>query len=309
MIRQVKENKKRAKSGDFEFQLQNTLSKKKRSPRQIEVLNDDDIPEAFSYTVAQLAWQKDIDLTKGHTFIEDPAKIDEISPRIDLPLNSCPLPKGSPVVSNGKVKQKETSGSSDTAMSPGARMSLMYNRVCPMEPSVPVLESPELFGVHHADDRGVGAVVDEWSPIVEPQGFKPDLYSHSLGKPLSQQKHSDRNRPHSIDSKDAGRDSKDDIQFMDHSVELKDDGQPSVDSKVEDKPPIDSVDVGRQSPLKSVSSTGSSVSWMEDTTVVVQKEGRKKHKKHRRSSRLSGTPSQSSMTSLLGGIDEKDSIV
>ncbi|XP_041349921.1 transient receptor potential cation channel subfamily V member 5-like [Gigantopelta aegis] len=146
VIWQLKDNKRSGKTGMFELQLQRASKKKKLSPRQLEVCDNEVIPDAFTSTVAQLAWQKDIDLTKGHAFIEDPAKIDEISPRIDLPLGTSSSLKGAAAVPNGKVKQKETSvSSSETVMTPNARMSLLYNRVHPMQPFVPELDSSDNF--------------------------------------------------------------------------------------------------------------------------------------------------------------------
>lgn len=68
--------------------------------------SDEDDDKKFSNITAQLAWEKDIDLTKGQAFLKDPSVVEN-------------KPPGSPRPTNIEIKSKET-GNADSE-SPGKK--------------------------------------------------------------------------------------------------------------------------------------------------------------------------------------------
>lgn len=87
-------------------------------------------------TVSQLAWEKDIDLTKGHAFVEDP---DAISQSPHTPKSPLQLQNGSAGAnqlkppSNVPAPQMESKTQQSGVVTPvKKRKSLVYNRVSPL---------------------------------------------------------------------------------------------------------------------------------------------------------------------------------
>lgn len=113
-------------------------------------LEDDNL---LSSTIAQLAWEKDIDLTKGHQFVSD---LDNISPRSPSLLSPAhhfsPLhiPNGSFQREAMHLTQSDAGDAVDAPLPPSRKKkNLVYNRVAPL--LLPIndrndLNIPELTG-------------------------------------------------------------------------------------------------------------------------------------------------------------------
>lgn len=71
IIVQLKEQRKKGKNGPLKLQ------KITRKPRKSIADSDSDDDKKFSNITAQLAWEKDIDLTKGQAFTKDPSAIEK----------------------------------------------------------------------------------------------------------------------------------------------------------------------------------------------------------------------------------------
>ncbi|XP_045165814.2 transient receptor potential cation channel subfamily V member 5-like isoform X2 [Mercenaria mercenaria] len=72
IILQLKEQKKKGKTGPLK--LQRTA----RKPRKSTADSDEDEDKKFSNITAQLAWERDIDLTKGQAFTKNPSAIEGV---------------------------------------------------------------------------------------------------------------------------------------------------------------------------------------------------------------------------------------
>lgn len=70
IVAQLKEQKRKGKTGPLKLQ------KVARKPRKSVDGSDDDEDKKFTNITAQLAWERDIDLTKGQAFTQDPASIE-----------------------------------------------------------------------------------------------------------------------------------------------------------------------------------------------------------------------------------------
>ncbi|XP_046356888.2 transient receptor potential cation channel subfamily V member 6-like [Haliotis rufescens] len=136
IVTQLKEARKRGQTVDINL-LQNrtrpTLTQIESTSFEDEKLSAlDPFGQTFSSTVAQLAWERDIDLTKGKTFISDPEVMDKISPRgHDMsPIREA----GQTNIPNGRPKQVERIMPSGPILgSPKSRKPMMYsNRVFPL---------------------------------------------------------------------------------------------------------------------------------------------------------------------------------
>ncbi|KAK3103630.1 hypothetical protein FSP39_020635 [Pinctada imbricata] len=105
--------------------------------------SDDDSTKGFSHALQQIAWQKDIDLTKGHAFISDPDVIEKHSPRlpdkteserssVTTTSHSNQIPNGKPRTSERIVKKPAGTPKSSPASSVSNSKQFSYNRVSPL---------------------------------------------------------------------------------------------------------------------------------------------------------------------------------
>ena len=110
---QLKEQKRKGKTGPLK--LHKVTSKPASHPE-----SDDDDDKKFSNITAQLAWERDIDLTKGQAFLKDPGVVEKPpgspKPSIDISVNK-PAPKPSIDISVDKPN-RDTRDSTD---SPGKK--------------------------------------------------------------------------------------------------------------------------------------------------------------------------------------------
>ena len=129
-----------------------TTARRKRgsvfvAPGQESSSDDDDSTKGFSQTLAQIAWQKDIDLTKGHAFITDPDVIEKHSPRMPQKsesekssattrsAHSNQIPNGKPKMFERTVKKPAGTPKASPASSnsnSNSTKNFSYNRVSPL---------------------------------------------------------------------------------------------------------------------------------------------------------------------------------
>lgn len=149
IVRQIRILKRQGKfTGDIEL---NQSLRRRRSLRSNVVIEDsnagsegDLLNVGLASTVAQLAWEKDIDLTKGQTFITDPEKIENLSPRaVSLEQQ---VPNGRPKQVE-KAQAKASGGAAPSVpglsvvTSPKVRKAIAYNRVAPLVSSLSSFDS------------------------------------------------------------------------------------------------------------------------------------------------------------------------
>ena len=99
----MKEQKRKGKTGPLKLH-------KVTSKPASHLESDDDDDKKFSNITAQLAWERDIDLTKGQAFLKDPAVVENKPPgsprpKVDISVNK---PGGGNTESPGKKTVTET---------------------------------------------------------------------------------------------------------------------------------------------------------------------------------------------------------
>jgi hypothetical protein len=95
--------------------------------------SDDDNAQSFADAIQQLAWTKDIDLTKGKALVSDADVIEKTSPRSDMDNNNksngTAIPNGKPKAFHKFVKKPP--GTPKTSPKPSLR-TLTVNKISPL---------------------------------------------------------------------------------------------------------------------------------------------------------------------------------
>ncbi|KAJ8301067.1 hypothetical protein KUTeg_020054 [Tegillarca granosa] len=100
VIKQMKQQRKQGKTGPVTLSKAHKKHKSRKHSTASQSTDDDDTDGHFANVMQQLAWEKDIDLTKGQAFISDPDIIEKASPRSPMkevaPPEPSPIPNGKP---------------------------------------------------------------------------------------------------------------------------------------------------------------------------------------------------------------------
>ncbi|XP_078309757.1 uncharacterized protein LOC111108840 isoform X4 [Crassostrea virginica] len=147
IIKQLKKHKNKGKKEPFK--LGRIKRKRKLSFNESEYSSDeDDKAKMFSMTLAQLAWERDIDLTKGKTFVTDPNLIEKLSPYIKkeeltkspvIPNHQSPNNNDSPTPNHIPNGVKHRGPGERTVKKPAGtpkaatNKQFSYNRVSPLK--------------------------------------------------------------------------------------------------------------------------------------------------------------------------------
>lgn len=153
IIKQLKKHKNKGKKEPFK--LGKIKRKRKLSFNESDYSSDeDDKAKMFSMTLAQLAWERDIDLTKGKTFVSDPSMIEKLSPFIgkeepgktvienhhhspavisrDSPAPNHNIPNGVKHRAPGERTVKKPAGTPKSSPKSATTKQFSYNRVSPL---------------------------------------------------------------------------------------------------------------------------------------------------------------------------------
>ncbi|XP_062610763.1 uncharacterized protein LOC134272556 isoform X2 [Saccostrea cucullata] len=187
VIKQLKKHKNKGKKEPF--QLGRIKRKRKLSFNESDYSSDEDEKaKMFSMTLAQLAWERDIDLTKGKTFVTDPNLIEKLSPYIGKeepgktviqnhsspalmgggsPTSNHQIPNGVKHRAPGERTVKKPAGTPKSSPKSATTKQFNYNRVSPlvlMKKSSPTDDSEsDLEGMKPSDSVKRGMSVTDIS--------------------------------------------------------------------------------------------------------------------------------------------------
>ncbi|OWF42778.1 Transient receptor potential cation channel subfamily V member 6 [Mizuhopecten yessoensis] len=135
VMNQMKRHKKLGITGPLhltEVQRKHRISR--RGSHESVEENDDDKGHMFSNMLQQLAWEQDIDLTKGQALITDPDLIDKVTPSSPEPITH--FPQNHTPIANGRArnhtKYVKTPAGTPKQSPKSSNRKFAYNRVSPL---------------------------------------------------------------------------------------------------------------------------------------------------------------------------------
>lgn len=137
--------------------------------------SDEERGHMFSNMLQQLAWEKDIDLTKGQQFIDDPDIIEKTSPRSPEHRQSNNhvgnnIPNGRP---RSMSRQVKTPGGTPRQSPKLGNRKFNYNRVSPLSVAKGTAPMVQPIMTQRGEDSGSEVDVDS---IPRPTSFTPKLH-------------------------------------------------------------------------------------------------------------------------------------
>ena len=186
IIIQLKEQKRSGKLGPLKL---HKVSRKQSTLAGSQYNSDDDDDKKFSNITAQLAWEKDIDLTKGQAFLKDPAVIENTPTSFDntdsklggnkksespAKKTETETPPPPPTIPNGNPLRpirkyvKKPNGTPKT--SPKVQKQFQFNRVSPLP----------MYKIDTEEDGDIETSLREgFSPVTQ-RAINPDVKYESV---------------------------------------------------------------------------------------------------------------------------------